>query len=111
MPWTPVCVWSEVLDDSLHTGNTPIRDNGEWGERGNIGSLKAMFDDYNRGKDLTWLTITIAQLLQNKGYKTGIFGKWGLGALILTVYQIKKVLIIFMVTIVKEWLHFDPPHL
>ena len=80
---SPVCAPSRsVLMTGLHTGNTPIRDNGEWGERGNIGSLKAMFDDYTSEgqRPLPDSIITIAQLLQNKGYKTGIFGKWGLGA-------------------------------
>ena len=80
---SPVCAPSRsVLMTGLHTGNTPIRDNGEWGERGNIGSLKAMFDDYTLEgqRPLPDSIITIAQLLQNKGYKTGIFGKWGLGA-------------------------------
>jgi len=80
---SPVCAPSRsVLMTGLHTGKTPIRDNGEWGERGNIGSLKAMFDDYTLEgqRPLPDSIVTIAQLLQNKGYKTGIFGKWGLGA-------------------------------
>ena len=67
---SPVCAPSRsVLMTGLHTGNTPIRDNGEWGERGNIGSLKAMFDDYTLEgqRPLTDSIITIAQLLQNKG--------------------------------------------
>ena len=42
---SPVCAPSRsVLMTGLHTGKTPIRDNGEWGERGNVWSFKAMLD-------------------------------------------------------------------
>ena len=66
----------------LHTGKTPIRDNDEWSARGNIGSLKAMFEDskLEGQRPLPDSIVTVAQLLQKNGYKTGIFGKWGLGA-------------------------------
>ena len=80
---SPVCAPSRsVLMTGLHTGNTPIRDNDEWSARGNIGSLKAMFQDskLEGQRPLPDSIVTVAQLLQKNGYKTGIFGKWGLGA-------------------------------
>ncbi|UXX78108.1 arylsulfatase [Reichenbachiella carrageenanivorans] len=48
-----------------HTGHTPIRGNKELGTEGQIPLPEA--------------SITIAEMLQNAGYKTGAFGKWGLG--------------------------------
>lgn len=80
---SPVCAPSRsVLMTGLHTGKTPIRDNDEWSARGNIGSLKAMFEDskLEGQRPLPDSIVTVAQLLQKNGYKTGIFGKWGLGA-------------------------------
>ena len=66
----------------LHTGKTPIRDNGEWGERGNVWSFKAMLDnpELEGQRPMPDSIITVAQVLKNNGYKTGMVGKWGLGA-------------------------------
>lgn len=49
----------------LHTGHTPIRGNKELEIEGQV-SLPAS-------------SLTLAELLKNAGYKTGAFGKWGLG--------------------------------
>jgi arylsulfatase A-like enzyme len=48
------------LMTGLHTGNTPIRG--------------------NKAIELPSETITIAEFLKDNGYKTGGFGKWGLGS-------------------------------
>lgn len=48
-----------------HTGHTPIRGNKEISPEGQ----HPIADD----------VITVAELLQKQGYKTGAFGKWGLG--------------------------------
>jgi arylsulfatase A len=50
-----------------HTGHTAIRDN-KGGEDGGEGQIA-----------MTANSFTIAELLKQKGYKTGAFGKWGLG--------------------------------
>ncbi|MBT5186867.1 MAG: sulfatase-like hydrolase/transferase, partial [Kordiimonadaceae bacterium] len=44
----------------LHTGHTSVR--------GNTGGISITDEDY-----------TVAELLQEEGYATGLFGKWGLG--------------------------------
>lgn len=56
-----VCAPSRsVLMTGLHGGHTPIRSNGG-------------------GASLLASERTVAELLQQAGYKTGCFGKWGLG--------------------------------
>lgn len=60
-----VCAPSRsTLMTGQHTGNTPIRGN----------------KDATQGQiPLPAKSITIAELLKQKGYTTGVFGKWGLG--------------------------------
>lgn len=61
-----VCAPSRsVLMTGQHSGHTPIRDNKEYKPEGQ-GPISAE-------------TFTIAEMLKNAGYKTGAFGKWGLG--------------------------------
>jgi arylsulfatase A-like enzyme len=48
------------LMSGLHTGHTPIR--------GNEGGVPLLPEEH-----------TVAELLQKAGYRTGLFGKWGLG--------------------------------
>ena len=49
-----------TLMTGYHTGNTSVR--------GNTGGIPLLDED-----------VTIAEMLKSKGYKTGMFGKWGLG--------------------------------
>jgi len=79
----PVCAPARsVLLTGKHMGNTHIRANDERNERGNVWSFKAMLDDPNlegQGPLLDSI-MTVANVLQDNGYKTGMVGKWGLGA-------------------------------
>ena len=65
-----------------HSGHTHIRGNDEWTERGDTWDYEAMFDNpFLEGqRPLPDSIITVAEILQNAGYKTGMVGKWGLGA-------------------------------
>jgi len=54
-----------VLLTGQHTGHTPIRGNKRDGDKGNW--------------PLPSESITVAEILQQNGYTTGAFGKWGLG--------------------------------
>ena len=80
---SPVCAPSRsVLMTGMHTGTTHIRDNSEWRERGDVWSFQAMYDnpELEGQRPLSESKITVAQVLKNNGYKTGMVGKWGLGA-------------------------------
>ena len=54
-----------VLLTGQHTGHTPIRGNKRDGDKGNW--------------PLAAEALTVAEILQQNGYVTGAFGKWGLG--------------------------------
>jgi arylsulfatase A len=57
----PQCAPSRsVLMTGLHAGHTPVR--------GNSGGIPLRDED-----------VTVAEILQDAGYRTGLFGKWGLG--------------------------------
>ena len=61
-----VCAPSRsVLMTGLHTGHTPVRGNREVQPEGQVPLPEAAF--------------TVAEMLQQQGYVTGAFGKWGLG--------------------------------
>jgi arylsulfatase A-like enzyme len=65
-----VCAPSRsVLMTGQHTGMTPVRGN----------SFVRKLPDGTSPRELPDGTYTIATLLQNAGYYTGMFGKWGLG--------------------------------
>ena len=69
---SPVCAPSRcTLLTGKHTGHAFIRDNkemGGWEQGATEGQL-----------ELPAETVTVAKLLKQKGYATGIMGKWGLG--------------------------------
>ena len=80
---SPVCAPSRsVLLTGQHTGHTHIRGNDEWEERGDVWGYNAVFmdPDLEGQKPLLDSIETIAEVLQNSGYKTAFIGKWGLGA-------------------------------
>jgi arylsulfatase len=80
---SPVCAPSRcVLLTGKHSGHAYIRGNDEWGDRGAVWDYRAMIADstLEGQRPLPAGTITLATLLQAKGYRTGMVGKWGLGA-------------------------------
>ena len=80
---SPVCAPSRyILLTGQHAGHAFIRGNDEWNERGDVWDFKAMLDDptLEGQRPIPDSTVTIAELLKTKGYTTGLFGKWGLGA-------------------------------
>lgn len=79
----PVCAPSRyLLMTGTHSGRAYIRGNHEWEERGPVWNFQAM--EENPFLEGQWpipdSTVTIAEILKAAGYKTGIVGKWGLGA-------------------------------
>ncbi|NQU87524.1 MAG: arylsulfatase [Mariniphaga sp.] len=79
----PVCAPSRcVLLTGKHSGHAQIRGNDEWASRGDVWNFEAMANDPNLEgqRPLKPGTVTIGSILQKAGYKTGIVGKWGLGA-------------------------------
>ncbi len=70
-----------VLMTGLHLGHTPVRGNNEQAKRGDVWSHEAMLKDSTlEGQaPLPVGTRTVAHLMQDAGYKTGVVGKWGLG--------------------------------
>ncbi|MBN09671.1 MAG: N-acetylgalactosamine-6-sulfatase [Flavobacteriaceae bacterium] len=80
---SPVCAPARaVLMTGLHTGNSPVRGNDEWKERGDVWSFEAMFKnpELEGQRPLPDSIKTVATYLQSNHYKTGMVGKWGLGA-------------------------------
>jgi len=79
----PVCAPSRyVLLTGMHTGHAFIRGNDEWTERGDVWNYAKTVEDPNLEgqRPIPLNTFTIGQLMKNAGYKTGMIGKWGLGA-------------------------------
>ena len=79
----PVCAPARcILLTGKHGGHAYIRGNDEWRDRGEVWDYaKAAADPNLEGqRPLPTGTITLASILQGQGYKTGIVGKWGLGA-------------------------------
>lgn len=79
----PVCAPSRcALLTGKHMGHAYIRGNDEWGERGDVWSLKAMNENpkLEGQRPMPDSIITIAEVLKSKGYTTALIGKWGLGA-------------------------------
>ncbi|TRX49704.1 arylsulfatase [Fulvivirga sp. M361] len=79
----PVCAPARYsLLTGQHMGHAYIRGNDEWAERGEVWNyLKATEDRRLEGQlPLPESTFTLGHMLQESGYRTGIVGKWGLGA-------------------------------
>ncbi|WP_341221850.1 arylsulfatase [Polaribacter atrinae] len=79
----PVCAPARAsLLTGKHGGSVSIRGNDEWAERGDVWSYTAMLRDstLEGQRPMPKNTTTISQLLKSANYKTGIVGKWGLGA-------------------------------
>ena len=70
-----------VLLTGLHSGHTQIRANDEIASRGAINSHDSMYvhPELEGQYPLKSGTMTIGRMMQNAGYTTGCFGKWGLG--------------------------------
>ncbi len=80
---SPVCAPSRcVLLTGKHSGHAYIRGNDEWGERGEVWDYWAMIADstLEGQRPLPSTTTSIGTLLKSAGYRTGMIGKWGLGA-------------------------------
>ncbi|MGN6297537.1 MAG: arylsulfatase [Ginsengibacter sp.] len=79
----PVCAPSRyLLLTGKNSGHAYIRDNDEWKERGDIWSMASMEANPSLEGQLPIpdSTITLAKVLKKADYKTGVIGKWGLGA-------------------------------
>lgn len=79
----PVCAPARyMLMTGKHPGNAHIRGNDEWASRGEVWNYeKAVYDPNLEGqRPIPEGTVTVGNILQGAGYKTGIVGKWGLGA-------------------------------
>lgn len=79
----PVCAPARYMFlTGKHSGHAYIRGNHEWGDRGDVWDYVEMAKDSTlEGQHpMPSNTKTLAQGLQQVGYKTGLVGKWGLGA-------------------------------
>ena len=80
---SPVCAPSRcVLLTGKHSRHAYIRANDEWGDRGDVWDFARAVVDLNLEgqRPLPAGTRTLGSHLQEAGYRTGIVGKWGLGA-------------------------------
>lgn len=80
---SPVCAPSRcIFLTGQHSGHAYVRGNDEWTSRGKVWNFEAAVNDPNlEGQyPMPSDSVTIAELLKEKGYATGMVGKWGLGA-------------------------------
>lgn len=78
----PVCAPARgVLMMGRHTGHAFVRGNDEDKSRGDVWNFQAMFDDpkLEGQRPIPDSLVTIGEVLQGRGYVTGLVGKWGLG--------------------------------
>ncbi|MDT0552675.1 arylsulfatase [Urechidicola vernalis] len=79
----PVCAPARyMLMTGKHAGHARIRGNDEWKERGDVWDFEKAVNDPNLEGQRPILnsTVTLGEVMHNAGYKTGVVGKWGLGA-------------------------------
>ncbi|SHE58043.1 arylsulfatase [Fodinibius roseus] len=79
----PVCAPARyMLMTGRHPGHAYIRGNDEWVARGDVWNYEKMAANpaLEGQRPIPDSTITIAEVLQQAGYKTAAIGKWGLGA-------------------------------
>ncbi|MDF1697352.1 MAG: arylsulfatase [Saprospiraceae bacterium] len=79
----PVCAPARcIFLTGKHSGHAAIRGNDEWAERGDVWDYEKAHENANLEgqRPMPDGTMTIGHKLQEAGYKTSIFGKWGLGA-------------------------------
>jgi arylsulfatase A-like enzyme len=78
----PVCAPARyMLLTGQHAGHAYIRGNDEWNERGDVWDYEAasLNPELEGQRPMPTETFTLGKALQEAGYKTGLFGKWGLG--------------------------------
>lgn len=79
----PVCAPARyIFLTGKHAGHAFIRGNDEWAERGDVWNYKKVFLDptLEGQRPIPSNTVTLGSQLKKAGYKTSLFGKWGLGA-------------------------------
>ncbi len=79
----PVCAPSRYsLMTGQNSGKAFIRGNHEWTARGDVWNFQAMESNpFLEGQfPIPDSTVTLAKVLKQQGYVTGMVGKWGLGA-------------------------------
>ena len=79
----PVCAPSRyMLLTGKHAAHAYIRGNDEWGDRGPVWDYRAMARDstLEGQRPLPDGEVLLPSRLKSVGYRTGMFGKWGLGA-------------------------------
>ncbi|SHG41381.1 Sulfatase, partial [Fodinibius roseus] len=79
----PVCAPARyMLMTGRHPGKAYVRGNDPMAERGDVWDFKAMYEnpELEGNVPIPDSTVTIAEVLKEAGYRTGLVGKWGLGA-------------------------------
>ncbi|AWX43721.1 N-sulfoglucosamine sulfohydrolase [Flagellimonas maritima] len=79
----PVCAPARyMLLTGKHAGHSYIRGNDEWAERGDVWNYRAVIKDstLEGQRPVPKSTVFFPKLLKERGYATGMVGKWGLGA-------------------------------
>jgi arylsulfatase len=75
----PVCAPARcMLMTGKHSGHAYIRNNGDYKDPDGLGA-KLGWEGFRGNNPLAASEVTIAELLQARGYATGAIGKWGLG--------------------------------